>query len=290
MALLDAFVTGVISGGVYGLLALGLVLQYGAARILNLAYGEAVALGGILAALLYQELNVSPVLTMVVLSPGFALLHLFLHRSLFLPLVGRTLVLDGEREGRIILLTFGLSFLVQGLLAATLGGRLFSYSYLSEGIALGPSVVAANRLLAFVLGLTLVVAAHFLLTRSRMGATVRALSREPEEALLVGVPAPRIAAWVFAVGGGIAAGAGVLLSMLQTFTPASGPELTLKALVVLILGGLQGAIGALLGGVALGVAEGLVTRLISPGLSLAAVYGLFVLGVLYLRAQREVGR
>ncbi|WP_018111985.1 branched-chain amino acid ABC transporter permease [Thermus igniterrae] len=290
MPLLDALLTGAIAGGVYGLLALGLALQYGVARILNLAYGEAVALAGIATALLYQGLTLSPLVALVALPPLFALGNLLLHRLLFLPLVGRTLALDGENEGRLILLTFGLSFLIQGLLAAELGGRLFSYSYLGQGVSLGTTAVALNRLLAFGVALALVVLAHLVLTRTRLGMAARALSREPEEALLVGIPAVRLSAWAFALGGGVGAAAGVLLSMFHTLTPASGPELTLKALVVVILGGLGGAPGALLGGVALGLAEALVTRFVNPGLSMAAVYGLFVLAVLYLRGNREVAR
>ncbi|GAA6756205.1 branched-chain amino acid ABC transporter permease [Thermus thalpophilus] len=290
MALVEALVTGGIAGGVYGLLALGLSLQYGVARILNLAYGEAVVLAGIVAFLLYQAFGLSPLASLGLLPPLFFLLHLFLHRTLFLPLVGRTLALNGATEGRVILLTFGISFVVQGLLAAEWGGKLFSYSYLSQGVALGPTAVALNRLLACSLGVALVGLTHFLLVRTRAGTAVRALSREPEEALLVGVPAARFAGYLFALGGGVAAAAGVLFSMFHALTPAMGPEFTLKALVVVILGGLHGALGALVGGLALGVAEALVTRLANPGLSLTAVYGLFVLGVLYLRGQREAAR
>lgn len=290
MVLLEALITGGIAGGVYGLLALGLSLQYGVARILNLAYGEAVILAGIATFLLYQGLGLSPLVSLAVLPPLSFLLHLLFHRILFLPLVGRTLALDGTTEGRIILLTFGVSFLVQGLLAAEGGGRIFSYSYLSQGVALGPSAVALNRLLACFLGLALIGLTHLFLRRTRMGMAIRALSREPEEVLLVGVPAARLAGYLFALGGGGAAAAGVLFSMFLALTPAMGPEFTLKALVVVVLGGLQGTAGVLVGGLVLGVAEALVTRLVSPGLSLAAVYGLFVLGVLYLRGQRETVR
>ncbi|GAA5335664.1 MULTISPECIES: branched-chain amino acid ABC transporter permease [Thermus] len=290
MAFLEALITGSIAGGVYGLLALGLSLQYGVARILNLAYGEAVILASIATFFLYQGFGLSPLASLAVLPFLFFLLHLLFHRALLLPLVGRTLALNGTTEGRIILLTFGISFLVQGLLAAEWGGRIFSYSYLSQGVSMGPSAVALNRLLACVLGLTLVGLTHLFLTRTRIGMAIRALSREPEEVLLVGVPAARLAGYLFAVGGGIAAAAGVLFSMFQAVTPAMGPELTLKALVVVVLGGLHGALGALTGGLVLGVAEALVTRFVSPGLSLAAVYGLFVLGVLYLRGQRETAR
>lgn len=290
MPFLDAFVTGAIAGGIYGLLALGLALQYGVARILNLAYGEAVVLAGILTALLYQGQGLNPLVALMALPPFSALLHLFLYRKLLLPLLGPQLSLSGEKEAQVILLTFGLSFLVQGLLAAEFGGRLFSYSYLSQGVALGPSTLALNRLLAFATALILGVIFHLFLTRTRLGAAIRALSREPEEALLVGVPVARLSGAVFALGGGLAAASGVLLSMFQALTPSSGPELTLKALVVVILGGLGGVPGALAGGVALGLAEGLVTRFVSPGLSLVAVYGLFVVAVLYLRANREVAR
>jgi len=88
MPFLDAFVTGAIAGGIYGLLALGLALQYGVARILNLAYGEAVVLAGILTALLYQGQGLNPLVALMVLPPLLALLHLLLYRWLLLPLLG----------------------------------------------------------------------------------------------------------------------------------------------------------------------------------------------------------
>ncbi|WP_240695258.1 ABC transporter permease subunit [Thermus caldilimi] len=236
MSILDALLTGAIAGGVYGLLALGFALQYGIARILNLAYGEGVVLAGITTALLYQGLSLSPLIALFVLPSLFALGNFLLHRLLFLPLVGRTLALDGEKEGRLILLTFGLSFLIQGFLAAELGGQLFSYSYLGQGVSLGATTVALNRLLAFGVALALVALAHLVFTCTRLGIAVRALSREPEESLLVGIPATRLSTWAFALGGGVGAAAGVLLSTFHALTPASGPEFTLKALVVVILG------------------------------------------------------
>ncbi|WP_337845185.1 branched-chain amino acid ABC transporter permease [Thermus sp.] len=289
MAFLETLISASIFGGVYALLALGLTLQYGVARVLNLAYGEAVVLAGIAAALLFAR-GLSPLWTLLFLPPLWMALHLLLFRFLFLPVLGPRLALDPGREGRVILLSFGLSFLSQGLMAAYLGGQLFSCSYLQEGVALGPAQVSLNRILAFLLAMGMAFGLHFFLQRSRLGTAIRALSREPEEAALVGVPVPRLAAWVFALGGGLAGAVGVLLSTFQPLSPTLGPELTLKALVVVVLGGLGGVPGALAGGVALGLTEGLVARFLSPGLSLAVLYLLFLGAVLYLRSNREVAR
>ncbi|GAA6733927.1 branched-chain amino acid ABC transporter permease [Thermus oshimai] len=289
MAFLETLISAGIFGGVYALLALGLTLQYGVARVLNLAYGEAVVLAGIATALLFAR-GLTPLWVLLLLPPLWMGLHLLLFRFLFLPVLGPRLALDPGREGRIILLSFGLSFLSQGLMAAYLGGQLFSYSYLHQGVALGPAQVSLNRVLAFLLALGLALGLHAFLQRSRLGTAIRALSREPAEAALVGVPVPRLAAGVFALGGGLAGAAGVLLSMFQPLAPTLGPELTLKALVVVVLGGLGGVPGALAGGVALGLTEGLVARFVNPGLSLAALYLLFLGAVLYLRGTREVAR
>lgn len=281
-SLLDALVTGLVYGGVYALLALGLTLQYGVARILNLAYGDFLIAAAVFATLLYQRYQLSPIISLVLVTPISFLVHLLVYRLVFVQLERRS----GSwraMEASSILLAFGLSFVVSGAMLAVFGGKLFSYSYLLVPVHLLGSVVPANRLLAFVLALLFGGLAYLLLVRTRIGTAIRAIAVDPDGAPLAGIDVRRWAGVTFAFGGIICAVSGVLISMFQTFNVPMGVSFTLKALVVVIMGGVGNAVGALVAGLILGVTESFVARYVSPGLTLAAVYGLFVLAVLTMR-------
>lgn len=281
-SLLDALVTGLIYGGVYALLALGLTLQYGVARILNLAYGDFLIAAAIFATLLYQRYQISPLVSLALLAPLSFLVHLIVYHGLFVQLERR----HGSWraiEASSILLAFGLSFVVSGAMLALFGGKLFSYSYLLVPVQILGSVVPANRLLAFVLALSFGALAYLLLVRTRIGTAIRAIAVDPDGAPLAGIDVRRWAGFTFAFGGIICAAGGVLISMFQTFNVPMGVAFTLKALVVVIMGGVGNAVGALVAGLILGITESLVARFVSPGLTLAAVYALFILAVLTMR-------
>ncbi|MDW8060276.1 MAG: branched-chain amino acid ABC transporter permease [Thermomicrobium sp.] len=281
-SLLDALVTGLVYGGVYALLALGLTLQYGVARILNLAYGDFLIAAAVFATLLYQRYQVSPLVSLALVAPLSFLVHLLVYHLVFVQLERRS----GSwraMEASSILLAFGLSFVVSGAMLAVFGGKLFSYSYLLVPVRILGSVVPANRLLAFVLALVFGGLAYLLLVRTRIGTAIRAIAVDPDGAPLAGIDVRRWAGLTFAFGGVICAAGGVLISMFQTFNVPMGVAFTLKALVVVIMGGAGNAVGALLAGLILGVTESFVARYVSPGLTLAAVYALFVLAVLTMR-------
>ncbi|MCX7624017.1 MAG: branched-chain amino acid ABC transporter permease [Thermomicrobium sp.] len=281
-SLLDALVTGLVYGGVYALLALGLTLQYGVARILNLAYGDFLIAAAVFATLLYQRYQVSPLVSLALVAPLSFLVHLLVYHLVFVQLERRS----GSwraMEASSILLAFGLSFVVSGAMLAVFGGKLFSYSYLLVPVRILGSVVPANRLLAFVLALVFGGLAYLLLVRTRIGTAIRAIAVDPDGAPLAGIDVRRWAGLTFAFGRVICAAGGVLISMFQTFNVPMGVAFTLKALVVVIMGGAGNAVGALLAGLILGVTESFVARYVSPGLTLAAVYALFVLAVLTMR-------
>ncbi|MCS7256191.1 MAG: branched-chain amino acid ABC transporter permease [Thermomicrobium sp.] len=281
-SLLDALVTGLVYGGVYALLALGLTLQYGVARILNLAYGDFLIAAAVFATLLYQHYQLSPLISLALVAPISFLVHLLVYHLVFVQLERRS----GSwraMEASSILLAFGLSFVVSGAMLAVFGGKLFSYSYLLVPVQILGSVVPANRLLAFVLALLFGGIAYLLLVRTRIGTAIRAIAVDPDGAPLAGIDVRRWAGITFAFGGIICAAGGVLISMFQTFNVPMGVSFTLKALVVVIMGGVGNAVGALVAGLILGVTESFVARYVSPGLTLAAVYGLFVLAVLTMR-------
>lgn len=288
MRLLDALIFGLTLGGTYALVALGLNLQYGVARILNLAYGEmmiAAALGGLV---LFTRMGVSPLVSLVLLVPLAAGTGALLYRIAFLPLVRRARSRDAL-EGDSILSTFGLLFVIQGVMLAIFGGNYMSYSYLSIPVEILGTTVAANRLLALAVALALGTLLFLLLTRTRIGTALRAVAVDPASAPLVAIDVTKIAMLAFALGTVLVAVAGVLISMFSTFSVTMGVLFTMKALIVVIMGGVGNFVGCVLAALLLGVSESLVSSYIDPGLTLASNYALFLI-VLVFRPSGLFGR
>ena len=288
MRLLDALLFGLTLGGTYALVALGLNLQYGVARILNLAYGEmmiAAALGGLV---LFTRAGVSPLISLLLLVPIAAGAGALLYRVAFVPLVRRARSRDAL-EGDSILSTFGLLFVIQGLMLAIFGGNYMSYSYLSIPIEIFGTTVAANRLLALVVALVLGTLLFLLLTRTRIGTALRAVAVDPASAPLVAIDVTKIAMLAFALGTVLVAVAGVLVSMFSTFSATMGVLFTMKALIVVIMGGVGNFVGCVFAALLLGVSESLVSSYVDPGLTLAANYALFLI-VLVFRPSGLFGR
>ena len=288
MRLLDALLFGLTLGGTYALVALGLNLQYGVARILNLAYGEmmiAAALGGLV---LFTRAGVSPLISLLLLVPIAAGAGALLYRVAFVPLVRRARSRDAL-EGDSILSTFGLLFVIQGLMLAIFGGNYMSYSYLSIPIQIFGTTVAANRLLALAVALVLGTLLFLLLTRTRIGTALRAVAVDPASAPLVAIDVTKIAMLAFALGTVLVAVAGVLVSMFSTFSATMGVLFTMKALIVVIMGGVGNFVGCVFAALLLGVSESLVSSYVDPGLTLAANYALFLI-VLVFRPSGLFGR
>jgi branched-chain amino acid transport system permease protein len=143
-------------------------------------------------------------------------------------------------------------------------------------VTIAGSTVPANRLLAFGVAAVLALGIYFALMRTRSGTAIRAVAVDPNSARLVGIDVQRVAGFAFALGGALCAAGGVLVSMFLTFSAAMGVAFTMKALVVVIMGGVGNLMGALLAGLLLGLVETLVARLVDPGLTLAATFALFL--------------
>jgi branched-chain amino acid transport system permease protein len=136
-----------------------------------------------------------------------------------------------------ILATFGLLFVLQGVMLVLFGSNYTSYSYLNVGVNVLGTNIAANRLLAFLLAIVLGGGLYLLLTRTLWGTALRAVAVSPGSAPLVGIDVDRAARFGFAIGGALAAAGGVAISMYQTFTATAGVVFTMKALIVVIMGG-----------------------------------------------------
>lgn len=288
MNLLDILLAGSTLGGLYGLIAMGLTLQYGVARIMNLSYGEFLIAPAFLAYLGVTAWGLSPLLLLLLVLPlGFSVQWL-VYQLLLTPLVRRTGA-GPALEVDSILATFGLMFVVQGVMMVAFGGNYHSYTYLSTPVQILGSTVAANRLLVLGVAIALGLGLYLLLTRTRMGTVVRAVSVAPRFAPLVGIDVRFTAALAFGMGGAMVAASGVLVSMFLPFSAAMGTMFAMKALIVVIMGGVGNLMGCLLAGMMLGFAETLVATFIDPGLTLAVNYALF-LGVLLLRPTGLFGK
>jgi branched-chain amino acid transport system permease protein len=288
LALLDALIAGLVLGGMYALIALGLNLQYGVARILNLAYGEVLVAAGVLAWAAFNTWGVAPPLLLAALVPLAALFGLLVYRVALVPLVRRARS-RAALESDSLLATFGLLFVVQGLMLAAVGGGYLTYSYLAIPVDVLGSRVAANRLLALGGALVLGAALYLLLARTRVGTAIRGLAVDPTAALLVGIDVQRLAGWTFALGTVLAAVAGVLVSLFLTLSATMGVVFTMKALIVVIMGGVGNLAGGVVAALLLGLAESLVATFVDPALTLAANYALFI-AVLLIRPAGLFGR
>jgi branched-chain amino acid transport system permease protein len=279
MPLIEVVLGGVITGGLYALIAIGFNLQYGVARIFNLAYGEFLMAAAFAAFWMFTLARIDPILGMLLSVPVTFGANWLLYRALMLPLVRRARTRD-DLEGDTILATFGLLFVLKGTaqLAFTPDNRF--YNYLDTPLQIFGFTFAANRVLAFGFACAFGLAIWLLLTRSRFGAAMRALAIDPVGARLVGVDATAMSAIAFAGGGALVAVAGTLVSTFLTFNPAIGIEFTMKALVVVMMGGVGNLVGSLVAGVLLGVAESLCSYLLDSGLTLAVAYFLFLIVLL----------
>lgn len=273
-------IAGAVLGGMYALVAMGLTLQYGVARIMNLSYGEFLIAAAFAAYFLFTGLAVSPLLGLLVAVPAAFLLNWAIYRVALTPLVRRAKNRDAL-EVDSILATFGLLFVVQGIAQVSFGGQYYSYSYLSVPLDILGSTVALNRLIALGFGVAIALALYLALTRTRAGTAIRAVAVDPVAAGLVAIDVRRVSGFAFALGGALVAAGGVLVSMFLTFNASMGVVFTMKALIVVIMGGVGNLLGALLAGLALGLVETLVARLVDPGLTLAANYALFLIILLW---------
>jgi len=288
MLVVDIVLTGLIIGGIYSLIALGLTLQYGVARIMNLSYGEFLVAAALIAFSLYTGMALSPLIGILVVVPTAFALNWLVFELLLMPLVRRARHRD-MLEVDSILATFGMLFVIQGVALIIFGGQYFSYSYLSIPVSVLGSALAVNRLVALAFATVIGIAIYLALTRTRTGTAIRAVAVDPVSAQLVAIDVRRASAFAYALGGALVAAAGVLVSMFLTFHASMGVEFTMKALIVVIMGGVGNMLGALVAGFLLGIGETAVARLLDPGLTLAATYALF-LAVLLIRPTGLFGR
>jgi branched-chain amino acid transport system permease protein len=259
---------------------MGLTLQYGVARIMNLSHGEGLIAAAFGAHWAFTAMALSPLLGLIVAMPLAFAANWFVYQVVLMPLVRRAKN-RAMLEVDSILATFGLLFVLQGIMLVMFGGQFFTYTYLSVPVNILGSTVALNRLIALVFALVIGTGLYLALTRTRQGTALRAVAADPVSAQLVAIDVRKASAFAFALGGALVAAGGVLVSMFMTFTASMGVVFTMKALIVVIMGGVGNIAGAMLAGLMLGLAETAVARLVDPGLTIAVTYALFLVVLLW---------
>ncbi len=272
---------GLITGGIYALVAIGLNLQYGLMRIMNISHGEFLMLGAFLAWWAHTALGVSPLLFMPVAFALLMALGMAVHWLCFRQVAARAPNVD-VFEARSLMVGFGLMFLVQNAALLVWGGDLRGYDYLAEPVQLGEMRFTANKLVLFGVALALSLVLVALLKLTLLGKAVRALMQSPTGAQLVGINTRRLHPLMFGIGLGLSGVAGALLSMTYEISPSMGEPYTVTALIVITLGGFGSIAGSLVGGLLLGVVEALGMHYTSPSLKMLLSYAVFI-GVLIWR-------
>ena len=277
--LLNIIITGLILGGIYALIAVGLTLQYGVGRVLNVSHGEFIMLGALATYSLYTVFGVSPLVAIAVVTPALFVIGYLLDRTLFNYLRKKSVNADAF-SGTSLLASFGLFYVIQNLMLLTWGANLKGYSYLNASVSIFGALYGVNRLLA--LGVAVSVSAFFYLfiKNTRLGKAIRAAAENPTMAQVMAVNVKQVLAICFGLGAGLAGLAGILYSLMFELQPGKGMELTIIAIVVVVFGGLGSITGSLIGGFLLGLVTSIV-NFMDPSLSLVAFYLIFILLLLF---------
>ena len=276
----EIVLSGLLTGGIYALVALGLNLQYGLMRVLNVAHGEFLMIGAYLTYSIHAVSGLNPLLTIFITGPVAFVAGLLLHRCLYAPALAAG---SAETiEARSLLISFGLLFVLQNAALLVWSADLKGYEYLATPLRVGGAVVSANRVVAATVALALSLGFYVYLRASLTGKAIRALMQEPDGARLVGIDVPRLHAVCFGVGIAMSTITGSLISMLFELTPFIGLSYTVTALVVVILGGLGNALGSVLGAIVLGLVETAAVYTASSDIRVIASYAVLAL-ILMLR-------
>jgi branched-chain amino acid transport system permease protein len=273
--ILDIVISGLLLGGIYAVTAVGLSLQYGVARVLNVAHGEFIMMGAFITWFLFTAHGINPLVSLVISGPVLFAAGIFLYRTLFtrLRMISPT---AGAFEGNSMLACFGLLFIIQNGAILIWGADIKGYSYLAFPVNLLGVKFAANRLVTLSFALVICLVFYLFLARTRMGKAIRAAAQDSETAGLMGIKVNQVLALCYGFGALMAGLGGALISMSYKIQPTMGFEYTMIALIVIVLGGLGSIPGSLLGGLILGLVGSIVTR-IEPGLALVAYYIIFMI-------------
>jgi len=280
----QGLVNGVLLGGLYALMALGLALVWGVLNIVNLAHGALIMLGGYVCYYLFTGARLDPFaalpITMAVLFVvGYAIQRGLLNLVIRAPMFNT------------LLITFGLDVVLTyaAQIAFSADFRTINPSYAGANFSLFGATVPLVRLAAFAIAIALTVALWLFLARVPLGRAIRATAQNLVAARLYGVEPRAIYALTFGIGTALAGAAGSLYGVVSQLNPYIGAALTAKSFVIAIIGGLESPLGVIVGGLVLGLVESLTSLYIGPTYTDVASFGILVL-VLIVRPTGLLGR
>lgn len=282
--LAQILVNGVLLGGLYAAMALGLALVWGVLNIVNLAHGAFIMLGAYVSWHLYTYAHIDPFLGLPITAVVMFAVGYVLQRGL-LNLVVRAPMFNT------LLITFGLDVVITYLaqLAFSADFRTINPSYAGDSVQWGPVVLPLARLLAFGVAVALSLVMWLFLLHTRLGRAIRATAQNLMAARLYGVEPRHLYAMTFAIGIGLAGTAGGLYGTVSQINPYIGATLTAKSFAIAIIGGLDNPLGVIVGGLFLGIIESLTTAYIGSTFADVASFGVLVL-VLIVRPSGLLGR
>ena len=271
--LIASIIDGLLVGSVYGLAAMGITLIWGVMDVINLTHGAMIVAGMFALYYLTGELGLQAYATLPpILVGGFAvglvLYWISVHR-----MIGRPPLMS-------LLSTFSVNLVLIGLGTAVWGTVLFNVPVSLPGITWGRYTFPGTHIMAAVLTAVIAGLLYLFLYRTRLGKAVRAVAGNREAAELVGIPTTWVLALAFGLGVALACTSGALIGTLFPFTVLSGDSYQLKSFVVIVLGGLGNPTGALGGGIALGLIEGIATPFMPVSWTLVIEFVLFVLALI----------
>ena len=281
--ILNVLVFGLLLGGIYGLVSIGLNLIFGVVRIVNFAQGELVMFGMYGSYYAYAFLGINPYLSVFVVAPLVGLLGVAIQRLVIQPL--------HNESNMQIFATFGLLMMFQNIMLMLSRGEAFSIGGQvgAEVLTLGDIRISVVRLVTLVATTLITIALHLFLRHTMTGKAIRAVTQDKRAARVMGINVERTFLFTFGVGAALAGMAGALLTPIYSITPAVGGNFILAAFAVVVLGGLGSVWGAYIGGLIVGVVEAFAGYYIDPALK-NAIWFIIFLVVLIVRPSGLMGQ
>jgi branched-chain amino acid transport system permease protein len=284
--LANAIVAGILLGGFYAAISLGISLAFGLLDIVNIAHPVFVILGGYIVYTLNTKAGMDPILAGLLFTPVFYLLGLGVYYAYYNFFEKR-----GQESLRGLVFFFGILFLIEVGLLLTYGVdyRLVHAAYIGETFTIGVVGLAYRMLLPFVLGLLVTLALYFFLSRTFLGRVIMAVSQDSWAVRLMGANPTRIKSVAFGLGIATASFAGSLLIIIGPIEPSLGREYIGRVFAVVVLGGMGSISGTMIAAVILGIAESLTSTFYGPAWAVAVSFAI-LLGVLAIRPSGLFGR
>ena len=272
----QSLISGILIGGVYALIGIGLTIIFGVMRVINFAHGDILMIGMYMTYFLFTLFHIDPFVSILITIPLMFLFGAFLQKVF----INRALNALPQNQ---ILLTIGMGLVMSNtiMLAFTSDYKILTTTYSSSSVEILGISVSEPLVVSFAITVAITAALYWFLYKTDMGQAIRATAQDREAAQLMGINVKRMSIIAFGIGSALAGTAGALISPTYYIFPQVGSVFTLKAFVITVLGGMGSIVGATLGGVLIGVAESVGGVYIGSGWKDVIVFILFLLVLLF---------